>query len=511
MDFSIALTGLNDALSPLNLLFILAGVTIGQIVGAIPGIGPVMVMAIAIPFTFVLSPLVAISFLIGINKGGLFGGAIPAILINTPGTPDAAATALDGYPLAQQGKPKKAMRMALYASVTGDTFSDIVLITVSVPLAVLALKMGPVEVFALMIFAFTVIAGLVGDSIIKGLIAACLGVLAATVGLDPEHGTPRMYFGYFELFDGLPLIAVAVGMLAVAEIFRRLAEKSTGSTPVISEPATATRADRRISFSEYWSCRFAIARGAIIGTVLGAIPGIGSTAAAYMSYASAKRVAKDRSSFGKGNLKGIAATESANSAVMGANLIPLLTIGIPGSISAALLISAFKIHGMQPGPLLFENQGRLIYGLFGAMIIANGMNLLVGQMSLNLWSKIIKAPGSVIFPSALMFCIVGVYLSTGGLFGVAIMVIAAIVSIFMQALGYPVIVFIIAFFLGENFERTLSQTLVILDGKPMALLNHPIAAALTGLAIVSLVWFLRPVKAQADDERDDGPALGENQ
>ena len=499
MDLTTALQGLGDAFGLTNLLFVAFGVAIGQIVGAIPGIGPVMAMAIAIPFTFVLDPLVAIAFLIGINKGGLFGGAVPAILINTPGTPDAAATAMDGHPLARQGKPKKALRYALYSSVTGDTFSDLVLITVSVPLAVLALKMGPVEVFALMIFAFSIIAGLVGDSIVKGLIAAALGLLAATIGLDPEHGTPRLYFGYFQLFDGLPLIAVAVGMLAVAEIFRRLVEGTGREAAVMQPDDTSDPANARVSFAEYWRCRYVMLRGAVIGTVLGAIPGIGSTAAAFMSYASTKRAARDTETFGTGNPKGIAATESANSAVMGANLIPLLTIGIPGSISAALLISAFKIHGMQPGPLLFEVQGRLIYGLFGAMIMANAMNLVIGQLSLRLWGSVIRAPSSVVFPAALIFCVVGVYLSTGGMFGVAIMLLAAIASYFMQALGYPVIVFIIAFFLGGDFERTLSQTLVILDGEIVGLLSHPVAAVLLALAILSVAWFLRPASRDAGD------------
>ena len=194
-DLSIVLGGLSDAFTLVNLLFVAIGVAAGQMVGAIPGIGPIMAMAIAIPFTFAMDPLVAISFLVGINKGGLFGGAIPAVLINTPGTPDAAATTLDGYPLARSGKPVKATRMALFASVTGDTVSDIVLITLAAPLAGLALKMGPVEILALMIFAFSIISGLIGDSLIKGLIAAVAGLLLATVGLDPEHGTPRFYFG----------------------------------------------------------------------------------------------------------------------------------------------------------------------------------------------------------------------------------------------------------------------------------------------------------------------------
>lgn len=498
VDLATILAGLGDALSIYNLLFVIAGVAIGQFVGALPGTGPVMAMAVAIPFTFVLDPLPAIAFLVGVNKGGLFGGAIPAILINTPGTPDAAATAFDGHPLARKGKPVKAMKMALYTSVTGDTFSDIVLITISAPLAILALRMGPVEICALMIFAFSIIAGLVGDSMIKGLIAAVLGLLFATVGLDPEHGTPRLYFGHFELFDGLPLTAVAIGMLAVAEIFRRLANIGTTILPTIVIPKSQDAADKRVSWAEYWSCRYTMLRGAVIGTVLGAIPGIGSTAAAFMSYASTKQASKEPETFGKGNIQGVAATESANSAVMGANLIPLLAIGIPGSITAALLISAFKIHGIQPGPLLFEQQGRLIYGLFGAMIMANLMNLLVGQASFRLWTRIIGAPESLVFSTALVLCITGVYVSTGGLFGVAVMLIFAVLGYLMTSFGYSVVVFIIAFFLGNKFEQSLSQTLVILDGDLTSLINYPVALALLLMAVLSAWWlgFYAPRKSR---------------
>lgn len=490
-EMSVVLAGFADAFTLVNLLFVIAGVAMGQMVGAIPGIGPVMAMAIAIPFTFVLDPLVAISFLVGINKGGLYGGAIPAILINTPGTPDAASTALDGFPMTRAGKPLKATKMSLYASVTGDTVSDIVLITVSAPLAALALQMGPVEVFALMVFAFSVIAGLVGDSMVKGLAAAVMGLFAATIGLDPEHGTPRFYFGYFELYEGASLVSVAVGMLAVSEIVRRLAEATGRVMPAIELADSDDPESRRVSWAEYWSCRFIMLRGAAIGTVLGAIPGVGSTAAGFMSYASARKASHEPEVFGTGTIKGVAATESANSAVLGANLIPLLGIGIPGSVAAALLISAFKIHGIQPGPLLFEQQGRLIYGLFGAMLMANVSNLVIGQFSLRLWTTVVRAPESFIFPSALLFCFVGVYLSTGGLFGVAIMLIAAALAYAMRAAGYPVIVFIIAFFLGPKFESTLSQTLVILDGDPAAVIGHPVALVLLLAAVVSFWWLGR--------------------
>lgn len=488
-DLQTVLAGLGDALNPINFLFVVAGVMTGQFVGAVPGIGPVMAMAIAIPFTFVLNPLPAIAFLVGVNKGGLVGGAVPAVLMNTPGTPDAAATAFDGHPLAQSGKPLKATKMALYASVTGDTFSDIVLITVSAPIAVVALRMGPVEICALMIFAFSVIAGLIGDSLWKGIIAMALGLLCATVGLDPEHATPRLIFGWFQLYDGLPLAPVAIGMLAVAEILRRLAAMEGRPKPAIETPQSTDPADRRVSLAEYWACRFTMARGALIGTFLGAMPGIGSTAAAFMSYASAKRASSDPDSFGRGNLHGIAAAESANSAVVGANLIPLLTLGIPGSVSAALIISALMIQGIEPGPLLFEEQGRLIYSLFGAMIMANAVNLLVGHLGLRLWTRVVRAPESVIFSSALLLCIVGVSLSTGGLFGVAIMLLFAGIGYLMTAFGFSVVIFIIAFFLGPRFETSLSQSLVLLDGDPLALMHYPIALVLLALAAFS-VWRL---------------------
>lgn len=484
------LAGFADAFTLVNFLFVILGVAIGQFVGAIPGIGPVMAMAIAIPFTFSLSPLVAISFLVGINKGGLFGGAIPAVLINTPGTPDAAATAFDGYPLAAKGKPRKATKMALYASVTGDTFSDIVLILASAPIAVLALQLGPVEIWSVMVLAFAVIAGLVGESLLKGLVAAFLGLLMSTVRLDPENFSPRFDFGYFQLYDGLDLVAVAVGMLAVAEIVRRIASADGEPMPAAT-PQFDTPEAKSVSWAEYWSCRFTMLRGALIGTSLGALPGVGSTAAAFMSYAAAKRGNTDEIPFGEGNLKGIAATESANSAVMGANLIPLLGIGIPGSVSAALLISAFVIHGIQPGPLLFRTQGELIYGLFGAMLMANLCNLAVGHLSLRAWTTAVKAPASLIFPGALIFCIAGVYLSSGGLFGVAIMFLAAALSLILTGAGIPVVVLLIAFFLGRRFETTLSQSLTILNGDPRNLIHHPVALILLVMAVALAIWMGR--------------------
>lgn len=495
VDLSLILAGFGDAFSIANLTFVVLGVALGQFVGAVPGIGPIMAMAIAIPFTFALDPLVAISFLVGVNKGGLVGGAVPAILMNTPGTPDAAATALDGYPLAKKGKPLKATKMALFSSVTGDTFSDIVLITVSAPLAILALRMGPIEIVALMIFAFSVLAGLIGNSLTKGIIAAALGLLVASIGSDPENFTPRLMFGYWELFDGLPLPSVAIGMLAISEILRRMSEAHGNIQPAVDLRGSGDPADARVSWAEYWGCRYTMLRGATIGTILGALPGIGSTAAAFMSYAFAKASSKDPSSFGKGNIHGIAATESANSAVMGANLIPLLTLGIPGSVGAALIISAFMIHGIQPGPLLFEQQGRLVYGLFGAMLMANFANLWVGQIGLRFWVKVVSAPESLIFSAAILLCFVGVAMATNGLFGVAIMLGFAVLGYLMTAFGYSLVIFIIAFFLGPRFEKSIAQSMALTNGDLTQIFYSPVAVALLVLSVASFYWFLKRGKA----------------
>ena len=490
-DSAIILAGLGDAFSPVNFAFVVFGVLVGQFVGALPGIGPVMAMAIAVPFTFGLDTLPAIAFLIGVNKGGLVGGAVPAVLMNTPGTPDAAATALDGYPMARQGKPLKATKMALFSSVTGDLFSDIVLITVSAPLAVLALRMGPVEIVALMVFAFAVLAGLVGSSPVKGVIAAAFGLLLACVGSDPENYTPRLIFGIWDLYDGLPLASVAIGMLAISEILRRISLAGGDVGAAITISAASDPADRRVSWAEYWGCRHVMLRGAVTGTLLGALPGIGSTAAAFISYALTKAAARDSASFGKGNIKGIAAAESANSSVVGANLIPLLTLGIPGSVGAALIVSAFMIHGLQPGPLLFENQGRLVYGLFGAMLMANFVNLWIGQVGLRLWVRVMAAPRSVIFAAAMLLCIAGVGMAAGGVFGVMVMLVFAALGYLMAGFGYPLVIVIIAFFLGPRLEVSIAQSLALTRGDPVALLDHPVAIALLILSVVAAVYLAR--------------------
>ncbi len=491
IGFSLLLAGFADVFTPINLMFILGGVILGQIVGAIPGLSIIMALAIAVPLTYGMDTLAAIAFLISVNKGGTVGGAVPAILLNVPGSAESAATTMDGHPMAKNGKPLKAMKYALYHSVSGDLASDIVLILLAAPLAIVALNMGPVEITALMILAFTVISGLVGDSMIKGLISAAFGILVATVGLDPGMATPRFTFGILELYDGVPLTAVSIGALAMSGVLVGLlgmrASDKKNQTSAISMKGR-TREQSVVTFAEFWANRFVALRAFVIGTVIGAIPGLGSTTAGFLSYSVNKQAAKDPEAFGKGDARGIAASETANSAVVGANLIPLLTLGIPGNIAAALLVSAFIIHGIQPGPLLFQQQAQLVYGMFGAMLVANFCNLGVGQIGMRFWAMVVSAPGTVIYPAAMLLCFAGSFVITGATFGVFVMITAAVFGYLMRAFGYSIVAFIVAFLLTPQLESAVVRARLITNDDPMELFSHPIALVLIAMSVASIIY-----------------------
>lgn len=490
VDFSLLLAGFADVFTLTNMMFILGGVVLGQIVGAIPGLSIVMALAIAVPLTYGLDTLAAISFLISVNKGGTIGGAVPAILLNVPGSAESAATTMDGHPMAKNGKPMKAMKYALYHSVSGDLASDIVLILLAAPLAIVALNMGPVEITALMILAFTVISGLVGDSMIKGLISAAFGIMVATIGLDPGMATPRFTFGILELYDGVPLTAVSIGALAMSGVLVGLLGLRGGDKTQQSAISIKGRAreDNVVTFTEFWANRFVAMRAFVIGTIIGAIPGLGSTTAGFLSYSVNKQSAKDPESFGKGDARGIAASETANSAVVGANLIPLLTLGIPGNIAAALLVSAFIIHGIQPGPLLFQQQAQLVYGMFGAMLVANFCNLGVGQFGMRFWAIVVSAPGTVIYPAAMLLCFAGSFVITGATFGVFVMITAAVFGYLMRSFGYSIVAFIVAFLLTPQLESAVVRARLITNDDPMELFSHPIALALITMSIGSIIY-----------------------
>lgn len=485
------LAGIYDALTLVNLLYVALGVFIGIFVGAIPGLNAPMAIAIAVPITYYMTPLGGIAFLIGINKGGTYGGSIAAILLNTPGSPEATSTAFDGYPLARQGKGLKALKMALFASVFGDTFSDIILFTVAAPLAIVALKMGPPEMTAVLVFSLTIIAGLAGKSMLRGLIAAAFGGFLSTVGLDIETSEPRLTFGFIELNDGIPLLPLTIGLLALSEILIQIEnyvlkrEEHTGSIDVFGRDIP--RENKIVTRGDFMSCFRTIIRSSLIGTGIGAIPGIGAVVAGFLGYGAAKRAAKNPDEFGTGKLEGVAAAEAANSAVTGANLIPLLALGIPGSLSAAILIGAFLIHGVDPGPLIFKEHPRLVYGIFAAMAIANLFNLAIGNIGLRFFALIVRFPKSVIHPIIVLLCIAGAFAIGNSMFSVAVMMVFAVLGYFMRKLDFSFATFIIGFALGENFEIAFRQSVILFVDNPSALLSHWIVLGFAALTLYS-VW-----------------------
>ena len=485
------LAGIGDALTLTNVVFVAFGVFIGIFVGAIPGLNGPMAIAVALPMTYYMSPLASIAFLVGINKGGTYGGSISAILLNTPGSPEATTTAFDGYPLAKQGKGIKALKMALYASVFGDSFSDIVLFTVAAPLALVALKLGPPEMAAVLVFAFTIIAGLAGESLLRGLIAAAGGAFLSTVGLDIQTAEPRLTFGWVQLDDGIPILAMAIGLLALSEVLLQIEEyvlgrnQDDGALDVFSR--NVPREDKRVSLAEFRSCFRTIIRSSIIGTWVGAVPGIGAIVAGFLGYAAAKRASKNPEEFGTGRLEGVAAAEAANSAVTGANLIPLLTIGVPGSLAAAILIGAFLIHGVDPGPLIFRNYPRLVYGIFAAMAIANVMNLAIGSIGLRLFAILVRLPKPIMLPVIVLLCMVGAFAVDNSLFSMGVMFVFAILGYFMRKYDYSFANFIIGFALGENLEINFRQTIILFGDDPAELLWHPIVLGFLALTAIS-IW-----------------------
>lgn len=484
------LLGAIDAFAPTAVFAVFCGILLGYVVGVLPGLSRPAALAIAVPITYYLTPISAIAFLIGVTKASAAGGATGAIMLNTPGEPSSAATCFDGYPLAKAGKATKALKIALYSSVFGDIISTLVLIGLAKPLAAFALKMGPLEMTSVMVFALTFIAALSGGSLGRGLISGILGIFLATIGLDPESATPRLTFGRIELFDGVPLVAATVGMLAFTEMLvqgeKYLRGRAAGEVP---EGMKRDRSD--LSWSEIRSLCPTAVRSTLVGIAAGVIPGLGPTIGAFLSYAAAERLKKPGDTFGEGEIKGVAATEAADNAVLPASLIPLFAIGLPGSVSAAILVSAFMIHGVIPGPLVFDQYPRLMYGIYVSMIIASICMLLVGRIGLHFFAQVGRVPAVIIIPSVMVLCIVGVYLESHQLFSVYAMVALGVLGYVMQRYGYSVVTFLIGFVVGPLFELSLRQSLIVTDRNPMVLMDHPIAVGFLAMSLVAVYVFVR--------------------
>ena len=466
-------------------LALFIGVVIGVVGGAIPGMSATMAVALTLPFTFAMEPITGILLLLGTYKGGIFGGSIPAILIKTPGTPASSATILDGYPMAERGEAGRALGMALWASCTADLISNLSLILFVGWLASFALSFGPPEFFTLILFSLTIIAGVSGDSMLRGALSALLGLLLATVGLDLIYGTNRFTFGDPNMMGGLNFIAVLIGLFAIPEALALV------WNPTAHLGNARSLGKSRVTFADYRKSFVSIIRGSFIGVFLGSIPGIGAAPSAFLSYSEARRKSKNRENFGKGEVEGVAASEAGNNGVAGATLIPLLALGVPGDVITAIIIGAFMIHGLQPGPMMFILNTDIIYGLFIGLIVSSVFLFLVGSFAIRFFKFVADIPKRIQVPAVLVLCIFGVFAVNNNIFDVGVMFVMGWVGYVMLRCHIPAAPFLIAFILGPLLEDNFRQSMLMSGSDAMILFRGPITWFFWGAAILTVFAIVR--------------------
>ena len=476
--------GFSEFLKIWNLAFIALGVAIGIVFGAIPGLNAIIGVALVLPFTFYMAPSTAMCLMIGLYKGGVYSGSIPAILLNIPGAPEAAATAADGHALASQGKAGKALRMSIHASFIGGIVSDLLLILVAAQLAKVALRVGPPEMFGLLVFALTIIGAVSGTSLAKGVIAGLFGLFVASIGMDVVTGVSRFTFGYFELSGGIPFLPMLMGMFALSEIFIQT-ERVATETGRINRVTSDDPRDSRLSWGEFKPCLPTIFRSSAIGALIGAIPGPGATTSAFVSYAMARHMSKHPEKMGKGSLEGVAAPDAGNNATCSATLIPLFTLGIPGSPIAAVIAGALMIHGINPGPLIFQNSATLVYGFYFGMVTASILVFVFGFLAIRYAVRAVEVPRTVLFPVITALCYAGTYANSSSVFDLGVMTAFGVLGYLMRKGGLSVPAFVIAFLLGPTMENAFKQALLIGDGSFQIFLTSPIAMGFFILTIIS--------------------------
>ncbi len=472
--------------------YAILGTTIGLLAGATPGLTASAAISMIIPLSFYLEPLSALVFVYTIGKSASFGGSIPAILFNTPGTPQASATQIEGYPLTRQGKQGKALKMAVIASAAGDTFSECLLIFGAAFIAVYTARMGPPEIFAVYCTAFVIIGSVIGASIMRGLISTVFGILLSIIGLDPISSLPRLTFEINMLETGIGLVPVLLGVFVASEVFVQIADRgSLGSERMMSEKSDVP-ADNYVTWSDLKRCLPVMAKSTGMGTIIGMLPGVGASAACFVAYAEARRTASSGDKWGDGEVKGVAAAEAANNSVSGANIIPLLTLGIPGSVAAALLGGVFLIHGMHIGPRIFVEERDTIYGLFASGLLCIATYYVIGYWGSGLIGRAMaKLPMRVIYPFIFLTSIVAVYALRNQMFDVMMMLVFGFVGYFFKKFDYSLPAFIIAFILGPGAERALRQALLLHNDGPMIFLERPLAIFfifLAALVIGIRIW-----------------------
>ncbi len=478
------LHGFLNAIMPINLVASVLSVAVGIIIGSLPGLSAAMGVALLIPLTFGMSAETGLITLAGVYCGAVFGGSISAILIHTPGTSSAAATALDGYQLTLKGQAKKALNTAVISSFGGAMISAVALYLFAPPLAKLALKFGPAENFWLSIFGLTIIAGVSSKSVIKGLLSGALGLALSTIGMDPMTGTARFTMGSIHLLDGLPFTATLIGLFSMSQVLI-LSEKEIKKS---SGDITPEGSNEGLSAKELKGLLPTIFRSGIIGSVTGILPGAGGTIAAFIGYDWAKKFSKNPNEFGRGAIEGVAGPEAANNAVTGGSLIPTLTLGIPGNSVTAVLMGGLIIKGLQPGPDLFTLHGKITYTFFAGFIVVNIFMLLLGLFASKHFAKVSKVPNNYLIPIIFCLSVIGSYAINNSMFDVGIMFIFGIVGYFVKKFGLNAAAIVLALIVGPIGEEGLRRVVLMYPKSPLEhLLSSPISITLIIMSLLSLL------------------------
>lgn len=475
--------GLVNVFDPTNLLAILMGTLIGIVVGSMPGLSATMAIALLLPITFAMPPATGISMLAALYISAMYGGSIAAILLRTPGTPAAAATVMDGYPMAMKGKAGQALGISLSASLVGGIISAIVLLTLAPLLGSLALHFGPVELFAVAVLGITIVGSLSSGSMIAGLFSGILGLLIATIGMDPTTGTPRFTFGELNLFAGVPFTVALIGLFSIPQAIRLViqGDKKKGE-------AVSAITDRILPrFKEFKALLPNIVRSSGIGVFTGLIPGTGGDTACWFAYNEAKRFAKNKHEFGTGTPAGIAAPEAANNAVVGGALVPTIALGIPGSSSTAVLLGAFMVHGILPGPTLMTEHAEITYTLLWAVMFANFSLFFVGLLFTRLCVSVTKVPNRVVGPVIVVLAVVGSFALNNSYFDIMLMLIFGMLGFAFDQFNIPTAPLVIGLILGPILDASLQQSMLIGQGSWMIFLESPISAVLLAVALFSVL------------------------
>ena len=475
--------GFAVALVPINLWWCFVGVFLGTVVGIMPGLGPPATIAMLLPLTFQMAPASAMIMLSGIYYGAKYGGSTTSILLNVPGESASVVTCLDGYQMARKGRAGAALGIAAIASFIAGTVGVLGLMLVAPPLAKFALSFSSPEYFALMVLGLAMVVLLAGRSMLKALLAMLVGLWIATMGTDLFSSTSRFTFGNMEMLDGIDFVVVAIGLFALGEVFCNMETREAAQVL----PVPKGLRNLLPTMQDMKDCRFAFINGSVVGFITGVLPGAGSTIASFISYGIEKAVSKRRELFGTGIIEGVAAPEGANNSETGGALVPLLTLGIPGSGTTAILLAALVLWGFKPGPLLIQEHPDLFWGLVASMYIGNVMLLVLNLPLVPVFAQLLRLPVHILYPLIFGISIVGVYTVSGSLFDLSMLMAFGLLGYLMRKLDYPAAPMVLGLVLGDAMERALRQSLMMSQGDLMILVGRPISAVMLGLALLVLL------------------------